>query len=164
MSHKCWGIFDDKCDTVNVMLVDGYIGVTESPVVSSVQWAIPREGSISVCFEDFGFMVRGSDIPKCSLEHGLHELRPANSFGGKPPAATLNLKPQALNPMVLCTRPEGCGDWLQFGTRSVAALHGCVLVIACPSDKALSATLLSRPASSRRKQSERAQLQRKAQL
>ena len=32
MGHKCWGIFDDKCDTVNVMLVDGYIGVTESPM------------------------------------------------------------------------------------------------------------------------------------
>ena len=30
MGHKCWGIFDDKCDTVNLMLVDGYIDVDES--------------------------------------------------------------------------------------------------------------------------------------
>ena len=32
MGHKCWGIFDDKCDTVNLMLVDGYIDVDESRV------------------------------------------------------------------------------------------------------------------------------------
>lgn len=37
MGHKCWGIFDDKCDTVNVMLVDGYIGVTESTFRNSSQ-------------------------------------------------------------------------------------------------------------------------------
>ncbi|CAE7354398.1 EHD2 [Symbiodinium pilosum] len=35
MGHKCWGIFDDKCDTVNLMLVDGYIDVDESDVTSS---------------------------------------------------------------------------------------------------------------------------------
>ncbi|CAE7202398.1 AMY1.6 [Symbiodinium natans] len=37
MGHKCWGIFDDKCDTVNLMLVDGYLDDTESHFRDSSQ-------------------------------------------------------------------------------------------------------------------------------
>jgi len=37
MGHKCWGIFDDKCDTVNLMLVDGYMEVDESTFRESSQ-------------------------------------------------------------------------------------------------------------------------------
>ena len=30
MGHKCWGLFDDKCDMGNLMLVDGDLNITTS--------------------------------------------------------------------------------------------------------------------------------------
>lgn len=30
MGHKCWGLFDDKCDMGNIMLVDGDLNITNS--------------------------------------------------------------------------------------------------------------------------------------
>jgi len=37
MGHKCWGLFDDKCDMGNLMLVDGALNITESSMHESHQ-------------------------------------------------------------------------------------------------------------------------------
>eukprot|EP00913_Durusdinium_trenchii_P024777 g23257.t1 len=42
MGHKCWGLFDDKCDMGNIMLVDGDLNITNSSFRVSHQ---------SSCFE-----------------------------------------------------------------------------------------------------------------
>eukprot|EP00435_Cladocopium_sp_Y103_P062577 s527_g24.t1 len=42
MGHKCWGLFDDKCDLGNLMLVDGDLNISTS---------VMRESHQSSCFE-----------------------------------------------------------------------------------------------------------------
>lgn len=30
MGHKCWGLFDDKCDTRSLMVIDGELNISTS--------------------------------------------------------------------------------------------------------------------------------------
>ena len=40
--HKCWGIFDDKCDGVNLMLADGDLNITTSGLTEGGLLCFPR--------------------------------------------------------------------------------------------------------------------------
>lgn len=105
MGHKCWGLFDDKCDMGNLMLVDGALNITESALaqffphskdhlisISSCQWQdgihqllfmvdssnqheVLQDSSINKMLLVFSLLVERDSAKRGLQEHGLFSSR-----------------------------------------------------------------------------------------
>ncbi|CAJ1422485.1 unnamed protein product [Effrenium voratum] len=146
--HKCWGIFDDKCDGVNLMLADGDLNITTSGLTEGGMFRDSKQKSC--IYQKKAPQAHALDSPPTSdlgyeRWHGPTgrlgspgfdkpgNMSPAFSTGGNPTfnSSRLALTLGAVNSNEpyqdpgLCWAESSCGLFTSLSPRPATKVPGC---------------------------------------